>query len=313
MRVGLTVCVVGLLVVTIEAHGIAEGLNEPRALSPWDLLTCALLLGMALLYARGSRTMAARGARHPRRERICFWVGWLTLLGSVLPPLDALALQMFSAHMAQHELMMLLGAPLLMAGRPLSTCLWGLDTSRRQRVATALQTHGVGATWRLFTAPVVAWALHGLVIWVWHLPSLYEWAIHNESVHAMQHAMFIATSALFWWGLLYGRYGRAGYGAAVLYVFTTAVHTGILGALIPLAVPFLAMGEIGAVGVIIALCIASSVVDSSPFSTSGALVVANTPEDRRDRVYKRLLQWGMSMIIIAPITAWSIFVLPGWL
>ena len=92
-----------------------------------------------------------------------------------------------------------------------------------------------------------------------------------------------------------------------------ASTTGILGALIPLAVPFLAMGEIGAVGVIIALCIASSVVDSSPFSTSGALVVANSPDDKRDFVYKKLLQWGMSMIIIAPITAWTIFVLPGWL
>ncbi len=99
-------------------------------------------------------------------------------------------------------------------------------------------------------------------------------------------------------------------GAAVSAFAST---TGILGALIPLAVPFLAQGEIGAVGVIIALCISSSVVDSSPFSTSGALVVANTPEERRDRVYKRLLQWGMSMIIVAPITAWSIFVLPGWL
>ena len=91
-----------------------------------------------------------------------------------------------------------------------------------------------------------------------------------------------------------------------------ASTTGILGALIPLAVPFLQQGEIGAVGVIIALCIASSVVDSSPFSTSGALVVANTSEDRRDFVYRKLLQWGMSMIIIAPITAWAIFVLPGW-
>jgi len=92
-----------------------------------------------------------------------------------------------------------------------------------------------------------------------------------------------------------------------------ASTTGILGALIPLAVPFLAQGEIGAVGMIIALSISASVVDSSPFSTSGALVVANSPDDRREFVYKRLLQWGMSMIIIAPITAWAIFVLPGWL
>ena len=91
-----------------------------------------------------------------------------------------------------------------------------------------------------------------------------------------------------------------------------ASTTGILGALIPLAVPFLAQGEIGAVGMIIALSIASSVVDSSPFSTSGALVVANAPDDRRDMVYKSLLRWGMSMIIVAPVAAWAIFVLPGW-
>ena len=99
-------------------------------------------------------------------------------------------------------------------------------------------------------------------------------------------------------------------GAAVSAFAST---TGILGALIPLAVPFLEQGTIGAVGLIIALSISSSVVDSSPYSTSGALTVANTPEERRDYVYKRLLQWGMSMIIVAPITAWTIFVLPGWL
>ena len=92
-----------------------------------------------------------------------------------------------------------------------------------------------------------------------------------------------------------------------------ASTTGILAALIPLAVPLLETGAIGAVGLIIALSISSSVVDSSPFSTSGALTVANTPESHRDLVFRRLMQWGMSMIIIAPITAWAIFVLPGWL
>jgi cytochrome c oxidase assembly factor CtaG len=51
----------------------------------------------------------------------------------------------------------------------------------------------------------------------------------------LQHAMFISTSVLFWWGLVYGRYGRAGYGAAVFYVFTTAIHTGILGAMLTFA------------------------------------------------------------------------------
>jgi di/tricarboxylate transporter len=92
-----------------------------------------------------------------------------------------------------------------------------------------------------------------------------------------------------------------------------ASTTGILGALIPLAVPFLETGAVGAVGLIIALSISSSVVDSSPFSTSGALTVANTPEEKRDYVFKRLMQWGMSMVLIAPPIAWLVFVVPGWL
>ncbi len=99
-------------------------------------------------------------------------------------------------------------------------------------------------------------------------------------------------------------------GAAVSAFAST---TGILGALIPLAVPFLLEGSVGAVGMIIALSIASSVVDSSPFSTSGALVVANSPDERRDFVFRRLMQWGMSMILVAPLLAWLIFVVPGWL
>jgi len=92
-----------------------------------------------------------------------------------------------------------------------------------------------------------------------------------------------------------------------------ASTTGILGALIPLAVPFLQTGAVGAVGLIIALSISSSVVDSSPFSTSGALTVANTPEAHRDRVFKRLMQWGMSMVLVAPPIVWLVFVVPGWL
>ncbi|MGY0489898.1 SLC13 family permease [Streptomyces sp. WG-D5] len=92
-----------------------------------------------------------------------------------------------------------------------------------------------------------------------------------------------------------------------------ASTTGILGALIPLAVPFLAGGEIGAIGMISALAISSSVVDSSPFSTSGALTVAGAPEDMRDTVFRRLMTWGLSMTVIAPLATWLIFIIPGQL
>jgi len=98
-------------------------------------------------------------------------------------------------------------------------------------------------------------------------------------------------------------------GAAVSAFAST---TGILGALVPLAVPFLLAGEVNAVAMIIALCLASSIVDASPFSTSGALIVANAAEEDRDRVLSQLLRWGVSMIVVAPLLAWAIFILPGW-
>ncbi|MGS0688342.1 SLC13 family permease [Nakamurella sp. GG22] len=97
---------------------------------------------------------------------------------------------------------------------------------------------------------------------------------------------------------------------AVVSAFAST--TGILGALIPLAVPFLMTGQVGAIGLITALAISSSVVDCSPFSTNGALVVANAEEKDREMVFKRLMQWGMSIMIVAPIVSWGLLVLPGW-
>jgi di/tricarboxylate transporter len=93
-----------------------------------------------------------------------------------------------------------------------------------------------------------------------------------------------------------------------------ASSTAILAALIPLAVPFLATGEIGAVGVIAALAVASTIVDVSPFSTNGALVLANAPEDvDKDRFYKQILAYSGIVVVAGPAIAWLVMVLPGWM
>ncbi|NGO69475.1 SLC13 family permease, partial [Streptomyces boncukensis] len=98
--------------------------------------------------------------------------------------------------------------------------------------------------------------------------------------------------------------------AAVVAAFAST--TGILGALIPLAVPLLQDGRLGALTLISAMAICASVVDSSPFSTSGALVAANTPEEQRDYVFRSLMTWGFALIPLAPLTACAVLVLPGW-
>lgn len=118
--------------------------------------------------------------------------------------------------------------------------------------------------------------------------------------------------------------GVAGMGmplvAALLICFIGAVvsafasSTAILAALIPLAVPFLSTGEIGAVGVICALAVSATIVDVSPFSTNGALVLANAPEGvDKDRFYKKILGYSGVVIVAGPVLAWLALVVPGWL
>ncbi|MBT2535646.1 SLC13 family permease [Arthrobacter sp. ISL-69] len=102
------------------------------------------------------------------------------------------------------------------------------------------------------------------------------------------------------------------YIGAVVSAFASS--TAILAALIPLAVPFLATGEVGAVGVIAALAVASTIVDVSPFSTNGALVLANAHEDvDKDKFYKQILAYSGIVVVAGPAVAWLVMVLPGWM
>lgn len=203
--------------------------------SPWDVLVVTGLAVMATLYALGRLRSGDDARGRTRLAAAAFWAGWLAMLVAVLPPLDALVVERFSAHMLQHELLMLVGAPLMIAGRPLATAMLALPMTARRAAAGLLQQRGVGGAWTFLSAPVVAWALHGLAVWIWHVPALYEGAVRHEALHFVEHATFVGTAVLFWSGLVYGRYGRAGYGASVFFVFTTLVHTGLLGAVFTLA------------------------------------------------------------------------------
>jgi di/tricarboxylate transporter len=92
-----------------------------------------------------------------------------------------------------------------------------------------------------------------------------------------------------------------------------ASSTAIIGVAISLAVPFLLAGEIGAVGVIVALSVASTIVDVSPFSTNGALVLAAAQDVDRDRFYKQILGYATIVVVAGPFLAWLVFVVPGWM
>ena len=90
-----------------------------------------------------------------------------------------------------------------------------------------------------------------------------------------------------------------------------ASSTALLTAFIPLAGPLLATGALSSSGTVAALAIAATVVDVSPFSTDGALVVANSREDDRQRVYRQLMMYAGGVVLVAPVLAWALLVPTG--
>ncbi|MBN6036406.1 SLC13 family permease [Amycolatopsis sp. 195334CR] len=100
------------------------------------------------------------------------------------------------------------------------------------------------------------------------------------------------------------------YIGAIVSAFASSV--GIMGALIPLAVPFLAQGTVGPIGMIAALAVAATVVDVSPFSTNGALVLANAKNVDRDTFFRQLMVYGGIMVVVVPAAVWLALIVPGW-
>jgi di/tricarboxylate transporter len=94
---------------------------------------------------------------------------------------------------------------------------------------------------------------------------------------------------------------------AVVSAFASS--TAVLGSLIPLAVPFLQSGSgVGAIGFIAAMAVASTIVDVSPFSTNGALVLANAQGVDRDKFFRQLMAYGALVTVVAPVVLWLVFI-----
>lgn len=114
--------------------------------------------------------------------------------------------------------------------------------------------------------------------------------------------------------------GLAGIGAPLLTAFllcavgalTSAFGSsaGLIGVLVPLAVPFVAQGGINATWLMVALVISATVVDAMPFSSVGALTLSTAPESERPRLFRFMLIWGAIMIVTAPVATWLLFILP---
>ena len=162
---------------------------------------------------------------------VCFYLGVLAVLVALEGPLDRAAGTSETWHMAQHVVLLMVAAPLLVLGAPMSRLAWAVPRSwerriRRSRVARSV----LRATPAL---AVVAVALQSAALAGWHLPGPYQAAVRNPPLHACEHAVFLGTGVFLWWVLVHT--SRARLGAGVLALFIAALPATALGVMMTFA------------------------------------------------------------------------------
>jgi cytochrome c oxidase assembly factor CtaG len=206
---------------------------------PW-LITPLYVSGIAFFI--GTRKLwrtAGIGRGVKQSQAIAFWSGWTVLALALVTPLHWLGERLFSAHMVEHELLMIVAAPLIAFARPSGAMAWSLPRSVRPALGAFWSAGPTLAIWSVFGHPVTATLLHGVTLWIWHAPILYNLALASETVHRIEHLSFFFTGLLFWWTLFHGRGPGRGERTrdviAIGCLFITILHSGLLGALLTLS------------------------------------------------------------------------------
>jgi putative membrane protein len=235
-RMAFTLVIVLMLQTVAHAHEEApENFEQLRSAWVFEPAICIPLVITAWLYAAGIvRTWrdSRIGGGIRVWEAAAFVGGWIALVTALVSPLHPWGRALFAAHMAQHEILMLVAAPLLVLGKPVIAFLRALPSPWAGALARWSNAPWWQRVWLLLTNALIAWFIHAAILWLWHAPALMNRVIDNEWMHAAQHLSFLLSALLFWWAVIHGQQRALGYGMAVLYMFTTALHSGLLGVLL---------------------------------------------------------------------------------
>jgi putative membrane protein len=206
----------------------------------WSLDPTALI-GIPLawiLYTRGLHTLGPEPGYHRRWRTRAFYAGLVTLFVALVSPLDALSDELFSVHMVQHLLLMMVGAPLVLLGAPMIPMMRGVPRRfRRSLLIPVARSKVVRLPLRLLTRPLVAWPIFVGMLFVWHQPAVFEAALGNEALHLLEHASFAMGGYLFWWNVVdpHPLKPNLPYLVRVPYVFITMIPNFTLAAFLTFA------------------------------------------------------------------------------
>jgi cytochrome c oxidase assembly factor CtaG len=156
------------------------------------------------LFLRASQTNVTKGKRLANNWRLVSYLSGLTILAiALMSPIDVLASQLFTMHMIQHLLLMMIVPPLLQLANPFPFFLWAVPVSVRREVG---QLFSKNSTFRrnlaMVTTPGIAWLVYNITFISWHDPNAYNLALRSEWIHDVEHLTFFGSAMLFWWHVI---------------------------------------------------------------------------------------------------------------
>lgn len=227
--------------VLASTSAVAHGLHHAEAdgFGANDVMVAISIAAFLLFFAVGWSRMPTRrsGSKAIPLWRAGLFLGGMLFLGAVLlPPFDGLADHYFSAHMAQHLVLLVVAPPMLAASQAHLVLLQAFQLGFRRRFGKAVSrvpglrfaAHHSSTVWFVVLSSVG-------VLWFWHMPMAYEWARRNETVHDAEHLLFLTTELAFWRVILFRRELELSRAAAALILVAMSVQGGLLAALITLA------------------------------------------------------------------------------
>jgi putative membrane protein len=212
--------------------------QDPSGREAGEWVLIALLFLAGAWYVAGYRrvwTASRAGRAMLVRRGILFAAGWLVIAASLLSPLHQLGGRSFTAHMIEHELLMLVAAPLIAFARPIGVFIWALPRSARHALGALGHRRWFASSWRSISSPLSASLIQAAMLWLWHAPAFFDAALRSELWHAAQHLSLVGSALLFWWSINTASCLERKHGVAGFYLFFTSVHSALLGALMAFA------------------------------------------------------------------------------
>jgi len=227
-----------VLVIPAAAYAHASG-DEGGGFALNDVLMAAAILAFLVWFAFGWMRLPRRqrgGRAVPGWRALLFLAALLLLAIVLLPPFDRLADELFSAHMAQHLVLLVVAPPMLAASQGELVLLQALPLRVRRRTGRAIAgipgarfvSHHASAVWFVVLSSVV-------VLWFWHMPRAYDWARAHEAAHDLEHFLFLATEVAFWRVILTSGSRRLSRPGAAAILALMGMQGGLLAAIITLA------------------------------------------------------------------------------